>query len=93
MIAVKDMDVINAGDQVLYPRCQTVLHDSSRVERAIGTPSKWPGTGRPGDAAEVFRIHVSKSKGSHQQRIYRNDCRPAAAAAQGSQDNYLVGMK
>ena len=45
IIAVNDMDVINAITKVLYPPvAKTFQTTPSRVERASAMPSKWPGT-------------------------------------------------
>ena len=46
MIAVNDMDVINAVTKVLYPEvAKRFCTTPSRVEQVSATPSRWPGTG------------------------------------------------
>ena len=55
VIAVNDMDVINAITKVLYPQvAKTFGTTPSRVERPSATPSKWPGTGAIWTPCSVF---------------------------------------
>ena len=65
MIAVDDMDVINAVTKVLYPEVAKRFSTTpSRVERPSATPSRWPGTG--GDLETLqkyFGYTVSNAKG------------------------------
>ena len=84
LIAVQDMDVINAVTKVLYPEVASRFSTTpSRVERAIrhAIEVAWD-RGGSGDPAEVFRIHRELGEGeAYKFGIYCHDCRPAAAKA------------
>ena len=84
MIAVDDMDVINAVTKVLYPEVAKRF-STTPSPRGAGHPPRHRGglgPGRSGDAAEVFRLHRLQCQGqAHQQRVHRHDRRPPGAGA------------
>lgn len=84
LIAVNDMDVINAITKVLYPQvAKTFATTPSRVERAIPPRHRGRvGPRRPGDAAALLRLHRVEHEGqADEQRIHRPHRRPPAAPA------------
>ena len=76
MIAVDDMDVINAITKVLYPQvAKTFSTTPSRVERV--------GSRRSGNAPALLRLHRVQHQGqAHELRVHRPHRGQAAIAAQ-----------
>jgi two-component system response regulator (stage 0 sporulation protein A) len=87
MIAVNDMDVINAVTKVLYPEvAKRFCTTPSRVERAIrhAIEVAWDRGGHR-DAAKILRVYGEFRQGqAHQLRVYRHDRRPIAIAAEAA---------
>ena len=88
LIAVDDIDVINAVTKVLYPRWP-----SASVLRPPGwsgpsaTPLRWPGTAGIWRHCKILRLHRLQCQGeAHQQRVHRHDRRPPSASAEGRAD-------
>ena len=84
LIAVNDMDVINAITKVLYPQvAKTFATTPSRVERAIPPRHRGRvGPRRPGGAAALLRLHGVEHEGqADEQRVHRPHRRPPAAPA------------
>lgn len=84
LIAVNDMDVINAITKVLYPQvAKTFATTPSRVERAIRPRHRGRvGPRRSGDAAALLRLHRVEHEGqADEQRVHRPHRRPPAAPA------------
>ncbi len=86
LIAVADMEVINAVTKVLYPEVAKRFNTTaSRVERAIrhAIEVAWD-RGRLGDASKIFWLYCIQCEGETDEfRVYRNDRRPAPAPAEG----------
>ena len=85
MIAVNDMDVINAITKVLYPQvARTFSTTPSRVERApSGMRSRSLGSGRSGDLAALLWLYRLEYEGKTDQfRVYRADRGQIAAAVE-----------
>ena len=88
LIAVADMDVINAVTKVLYPEVAKRFNTTaSRVERAIrhAIEVAWD-RGDLETLQKYFGYTVSNIQcegETHQLRVYRNDRRPAPAPAEG----------
>ena len=84
MIAVEDMEVINAVTKVLYPEVAKRFSTTpSRVERAIrhAIEVAWD-RGDLETLQKYFGHTVSNAKGkAHQQRVHRHDRRPPGAGA------------
>ena len=74
ILAVQDMDVINAVTKVLYPE----------VARRYNTTPSRVEPRRPGNAPALLRLHGVKHQGqAHQFGVHRHDRRPHPLAKQG----------
>ena len=77
MIAVQDMDVINAITKVLYPQVAKTFATTPSCHRGRVGPR------RSGDAAEIFRLYCLQHQGQADQfGVYRPHRGQAAAAAE-----------
>lgn len=78
VIAVQDMDVINAVTKVLYPEvARRYSTTPSRVERGAPCDRGRVGPRRPGDAPALFWLHgIQHERKADQQRVYRHDRGP-----------------
>lgn len=86
IIAVGDMDVINAVTKILYPEvAKRFGTTASRVERAIrhAIEVAWDRGDLETDPAKVFRLYGEQRQGqAHQLGVHRHDRRQAPVGAQ-----------
>ena len=86
ILAVQDMDVINAVTKVLYPRGRAPLqhHALARGARRAPRHRDCVGSRRPGNAPALLRLHSVEHQGqAHQFGVHRHDRRPHPLAKQG----------